>query len=1156
MNSNFQAFLKELGLEQYFEIFREEGFDDVDGLRELLDSDLEKLGLRMAHRKKLLKALRTTAIHNFDNANNSSCSMAPNSDVVRSNPAVEHSRSSYAPTLEETAHLVPPDDSFNVKPPRPFNLFISYGRDEFKDEAAALASELKKRGHIVWFDQYALREGLAWELAIEQGLRACEWIILLMTPHSVRRPDGFCLKEITKAAELNKKIIPVLIRDIPGGAPLLICNIQYLDWRSAVPSTQHPNRFQQLIDRLCDAVEHGRLDFEGSQGNLARHLKPMDFMRDQVERSSGFVGRKWLLDEIDQWLRDEKSRLFWLSGSPGIGKSAFAAYVCQTRPEVKARHFCVHNHEYRGDPRKALLSIVYQLSQQIPEYAQFLSEVDLREEASKNTATIFDNLVVRLLDKVPTPSKPCVVVIDAIDEASSNGKNEIASMIRDHWSQTPIWLRLLITSRPESEVLNRLNEFEPWSLDARHQENLRDLQKFISQGLVRLGLSAEDTVLESILERSEGIFLYARLVLEELKGGHLSIDRMYAFPRGMSGFYSSLFDRKFKDDLSRYFDQWRQALSVILASREPLPVDLLVHTMGWGPLQMHDFTTALGSLLEHRGDGAEQLIMPFHKSLPDWLGDSRQSGSYFASKDEGHNLLAGLEEASDEQDLSANQAKRKPASLRSLSLIYLQRHFAVHSALAGRPCIGAEFLAKRGMVSNQGLDIDAHQFRDAVDAYLEALNQCTDQDLSRIKSVSLANLINRTDSKTAPIKACDLLLDRVPEWAETFEKNPLDGRGATWTFATRWANKILVQSGALQNLDWILARNIAIDPRHPLWFAALYTFKYVTLQRPTWLDLKVLEPICTGWPYSRLVATNLLMQAALNGNSLAEHIPWLEFWDPPWEYNCEEIWLLKGALRWRSTGGGRGALEANCDIFISLETKRTQLAQNSLLSCQQREALDHYWNATVDLERTTALLQRIDRSDTSKEILLLYLASPLFEASEAAAGVIMDRFSSDESIYYRLLDLANPESMHAWGAFAVTSKMALNRNESDRFFDLIKSYSLASNAQLRGLAARDLANWVKDASDQELVIALRRDGLFSRFLLDEDIWPFQEIFHLLAEIKDRLNFLGFEWSTLLDEEKVPMLKLVPNWRDLCMDWREFESAATSSKLRQIQGVHD
>jgi hypothetical protein len=55
----------------------------------------------------------------------------------------------------------------------------------------------------------------------------------LMTPHSVRRPDGFCLKEIVAALNRHLRIIPVMV--IWCEPPLLICPIQWLDMRDCVP---------------------------------------------------------------------------------------------------------------------------------------------------------------------------------------------------------------------------------------------------------------------------------------------------------------------------------------------------------------------------------------------------------------------------------------------------------------------------------------------------------------------------------------------------------------------------------------------------------------------------------------------------------------------------------------------------------------------------------------------------------------------------------------------------------------------------------------------------------------------------------------------------------------------------------------------------------
>src|SRR4051794_17040603 len=52
------AWLQQLGLSQYAEIFSKEAID-VDVLGDLTDEDLEKLGIPLGHRKRMLKAIAT-----------------------------------------------------------------------------------------------------------------------------------------------------------------------------------------------------------------------------------------------------------------------------------------------------------------------------------------------------------------------------------------------------------------------------------------------------------------------------------------------------------------------------------------------------------------------------------------------------------------------------------------------------------------------------------------------------------------------------------------------------------------------------------------------------------------------------------------------------------------------------------------------------------------------------------------------------------------------------------------------------------------------------------------------------------------------------------------------------------------------------------------
>src|SRR5947209_34699 len=45
------------------------------------------------------------------------------------------------------------------------------------------------------------------------------------------------------------------------------------------------------------------------------------------ERAAGFVGRRWVLDEVRSWLEDRSERYFMILGEPGSGKTAVAAWL-------------------------------------------------------------------------------------------------------------------------------------------------------------------------------------------------------------------------------------------------------------------------------------------------------------------------------------------------------------------------------------------------------------------------------------------------------------------------------------------------------------------------------------------------------------------------------------------------------------------------------------------------------------------------------------------------------------------------------------------------------------------------------------------------------------------------------------------------------------
>lgn len=520
--------------------------------------------------------------------------------------------------------------------PVPRRIFLSYGHDRYMEAAIRIKEDLAARGHEVWFDADRLTPGSDWEHHIEEGLRRVSEdrntgrFLLLMTPHSVRRPDGFCLNELARAIALNLRIIPVMLSWCEP--PLSICRTQWLDMQDCMPPAEHVDQYRKQLGLLIDAIESDAATFQGFQAILFNALKPLSFDAEIKQNLGHFTGRKWVFDAIEQWLSDpEAQRIFWITGNPGVGKTSISAWLCANGRDVSAFHFCRNDNAMKIDPRRCIMSLAYQLSTQLPDYAGRLHDVALNEMESLDARSLFDLLIIQPLSSIEHAGHTVVILIDALDEASIKGKNEIATFLSMEFERTPQWLRLIVTSRPDPEVMGSLQAYTPFRLDEAGR-NRQDIFEYLRG---ELGKEVSDDVVNNIAEKCDGTFLYAEWVLKELKFKRLSLDRLDDFPIGLGGIYLKFFTRQFPQ-LSSWEALVRPALEAVAASRMPLQMRTLSALFGWNVHQERIFGKSMGSLFTIDSDG----IRPFHKSVMEWLTNEEKQDPYFVSAAEGHKLLA------------------------------------------------------------------------------------------------------------------------------------------------------------------------------------------------------------------------------------------------------------------------------------------------------------------------------------------------------------------------------------------------------------------------------------------------------------------------------------------------------------------------------------
>jgi hypothetical protein len=599
------------------------------------------------------------------------------------------------------------------KPHAPLRIFLSYGHDANEELVRRIKNDLEKRGHDVWFDKNEIKFGDDWRREITDGITGSNRVLSFLSKHSTRDP-GVCLDEIAIAIGVKGGNIQTILveSETEVKPPASISHIQWLDmhdWkeRKESGSISPPEQsnlwetwYQTKLDEIIRVVESDESRrFAGEIETLSGHLKPIaSDSRISTLLRKGFIGRKWLSDAIEQWrtgsdlcpppsdLRPTPSRLFWITGDPGVGKSAFAAHLTHFgRDKVIAAQFVEWDKPDHRDARRVVRSLAFQLATRLPDYRKLLLTLpEIAELDRKDAAELFDYLLANPLKTVIGGGRErLLIVIDALDEAGEAGRNPLVDMLARHAPRLPDWLGLVVTSRPESAVQTPLQGLNPFVLDTRTEANRADLCDYLRYQLASQLQQRPDAdrLIGQILAKSEGVFLYAERFCDDVQHGHLSLDRPGQFPQGLGGIFCQWFQRQFPD-LENFRKDIRPALRAILAAREPLPVEILQRLFNWQDEELRDFTRTLGSLFPVTKEVNGQVVKPYHKALADWLADEAKADKYYVSLNEGHVLLATT-------GLSPS------LQFTSIAAAYYRRYLAYHVAASRRWDRLLELLADR-----------------------------------------------------------------------------------------------------------------------------------------------------------------------------------------------------------------------------------------------------------------------------------------------------------------------------------------------------------------------------------------------------------------------------------------------------------------------------
>ena len=231
-----------------------------------------------------------------------------------------------------------------------------------------------------------------------------------------------------------------------------------------------------------------------------------------------------VLTLIKTWLDDlSEPNIFWLSGSPGSGKTTIASTVVADFDCFSAQFFFHRDEAELHDPDNLWRCLALDLALASNDLRKLIAQALETQKANIRGLDIsmqFEHLIAKPLQQsFETSVKPLLVVIDALDECDLYEKL-LPSLVS--WSHLSKSLKLLITSRHYHKIQSRLR-----SVSVHHNLNTgemvsaqtsHDLEKyFVARFSEVTGLPSEWPGLAKIsflVRKAAGLFIWAKSAMD------------------------------------------------------------------------------------------------------------------------------------------------------------------------------------------------------------------------------------------------------------------------------------------------------------------------------------------------------------------------------------------------------------------------------------------------------------------------------------------------------------------------------------------------------------------------------------------------------------------------------------------------------------------
>uniref|UniRef100_L2GDP1 Ankyrin repeat protein n=1 Tax=Colletotrichum fructicola (strain Nara gc5) TaxID=1213859 RepID=L2GDP1_COLFN len=340
------------------------------------------------------------------------------------------------------------------------------------------------------------------------------------------------------------------------------------------------------------------------------------------------------------WLNSGDSRLLWISGGPGRGKTMLSIFLTVElqiffrRPLTRILfYFCKHESENHNTATSILRTLLYQIFDKQPELTRHVASRMETAERTRDTLNSPGTLWQIFLNVLADPSLgPVVYLLDGLDECKDESTKWLVKSLQTIFDQsgrarlqTPNMFKVIVVSREITGLLG----FPRLDLESKTHDIASDVRQVIESKIrnhpdsSRKNRAFWNKTVTAIQERCDGTFLWAGLVLNEIleKNTELEIEQVLLdVPEGLDAIYA----RILRSIPAKWRKQVARLLHWVTLAFMPLCISQLEDAWNTGRRKddikhynLRDLVEMSRSLLKI--DGSEERLLLVHSSVGDYL---------------------------------------------------------------------------------------------------------------------------------------------------------------------------------------------------------------------------------------------------------------------------------------------------------------------------------------------------------------------------------------------------------------------------------------------------------------------------------------------------------------------------------------------------------